>query len=70
MFKYHKKQLNQLKEAGVEVGIFNPKGINIVKGSSNYRIHSKMVVIDNKEALYGDSNFGDEYLDFDPKVHY
>jgi cardiolipin synthase len=59
-----------MRKAGIEVGIFNPKGINMVKGASNYRMHSKMIIIDNQDALYGDSNFGDEYLNLNPKVHY
>ncbi len=56
------KIFNQLKKYGVEVVCFNPKGLTAFKGSTNYRLHSKFIIVDNKVALYGGSNFADEYL--------
>ncbi|MCQ3907315.1 MAG: hypothetical protein MJ219_00700 [Mycoplasmoidaceae bacterium] len=44
---------------------FNPKGLTQFKGATNYRLHSKFVIVDNKIALYGGSNFADEYLSMD-----
>jgi cardiolipin synthase len=69
-FRYHKRDLKQLRAAGIEVGIFNPKGINVFKGSSNYRMHHKSLIVDNKLALYGGSNFGDDYLSMNAKCHH
>jgi cardiolipin synthase len=34
----------------------------VFKGSTNYRLHRKALIVDNKYALYGGSNIGDEYL--------
>jgi cardiolipin synthase len=55
-----------MKAAGVEIGIFNPKGINMFKGSTNFRSHEKCLIIDNVLAVYGSSNIGDEYLGISP----
>jgi len=52
----------KLKKHGIEVACFNPKGFTAFKGATNYRLHTKFIIIDNKIALYGGSNFADEYL--------
>lgn len=52
----------ELEKYGVEIACFNPKGLTMFKGATNYRLHSKFVIVDNKTALYGGSNFSDEYL--------
>lgn len=57
-----KRLIRHLKNAGVNVAIFNPKGINMFKGATNYRSHQKALIVDNSIALYGGSNLGDEYL--------
>lgn len=60
--RVNNKIFKQLQEYGVEVACFNPKGLTQFKGATNYRLHSKFVIVDNKVALYGGSNFADEYL--------
>lgn len=60
--RVNKKVFDNLEKYGVEVACFNPKGFTMFKGATNYRLHSKFVIIDNKIALYGGSNFADEYL--------
>lgn len=60
--RVNKKIFDELQKYGVEVSCFNPKGISMFKGATNYRLHSKFVIVDNKTALYGGSNFADEYL--------
>ena len=60
--RVNNKIFKQLQEYGVEVACFNPKGFTQFKGATNYRLHSKFVIVDNKTALYGGSNFADEYL--------
>jgi cardiolipin synthase len=40
------------------------------KSATNYRLHRKAIIIDNKCAFYGGSNIGDEYLSIDPKKYY
>ncbi len=67
---YHRinnKIFNELTEYGVEVACFNPRGLTKFKGSTNYRLHSKFLIVDNKVALYGGSNFADEYLSMNRK---
>lgn len=56
------KIYKELQKFGVEVACFNPKGFTAFKGATNYRLHSKFIIVDNKVALYGGSNFADEYL--------
>lgn len=60
--RVNNKIYKQLQDYGVEVACFNPKGLTLFKGATNYRLHSKFVIVDNKTALYGGSNFADEYL--------
>jgi len=60
--RVHKKVFDDLEKYGIEVACFNPSGFNMFKGATNYRLHSKFVIVDNKTALYGGSNFADEYL--------
>jgi cardiolipin synthase len=62
--------MKELKKAGIEIGVFNPPGLNIFKGATNYRLHRKVLIIDNKYAIYGGSNVGDEYLSIELKKHY
>jgi len=56
------KIYRQLVKYGIEVACFNPKGLTAFKGATNYRLHTKFIIVDNKVALYGGSNFADEYL--------
>ena len=65
-----KKLIKQLKEAKIEVAIFNPKGFNMFKSVTNYRSHRKVILVDNRAAIYGGSNIADEYLSISPKTNY
>ncbi len=65
-----KKLLKELRKNGVSVAVFNPHGINIFKGATNYRSHRKCIIIDNRKALFGGSNIGDEYLAIDKKTNF
>lgn len=58
----HEKIIKQMREAGIFVGIFNPKKITKYTSSTNFRCHRKCLIIDNEKALYGGSNIGDEYI--------
>jgi cardiolipin synthase len=60
--------INELKKNGIEIAIFNPKGINMFKGLTNFRSHRKAIIVDNEIAIYGGSNFGDEYLNMSKKT--
>jgi phosphatidylserine/phosphatidylglycerophosphate/cardiolipin synthase-like enzyme len=53
-----------LLEKGINVGIFNSPGINYFKSASNYRLHAKALIVDNKTAIYGGSNISSEYSAF------
>lgn len=66
--KFPYSMIKELKSNGVEVGVFNPKGFNMFKGATNYRLHRKAIIIDNETAIYGGSNIGDEYLNISKKT--
>ncbi|GHU47655.1 hypothetical protein FACS1894218_2550 [Bacilli bacterium] len=59
-----------MEDAGIEVGVFNFPGKNIFKSATNFRLHNKSLIIDNRVALYGGSNVGNEYLAMDPNKYY
>jgi cardiolipin synthase len=40
------------------------------KGLTNFRSHKKAIIVDNHTAIYGGSNFGDEYLGLNQKSCY
>ena len=63
--KIKAKNLRTLLDAGINVGIFNSPGINYFKSASNYRLHAKALIVDNKEAVYGGSNISSEYSVFE-----
>ena len=60
--KLKKQIVKSMVNAGINVGIFNSPGLNIYKSSTNYRLHTKALIIDNKKALFGGSNYADEYI--------
>ena len=60
--KLKKRIVKSIVNAGINVGIFNSPGLNIYKSSTNYRLHTKALIIDNKKALFGGSNYSDEYI--------
>ena len=62
--KIKRKNLKLLLEKGINVGIFNSPGINYFKSASNYRLHAKALIVDNKTAIYGGSNISSEYSTF------
>jgi cardiolipin synthase len=49
-------------DSGIEVVIFNPKGLFPYKSLSNFRNHEKLLIVDNEVALYGSANIADEYI--------
>lgn len=69
-FKKPHHIIKQLQKYGIPVAIFNPHGINMFKGVTNYRSHQKAIIVDNEVALYGGSNIADEYLTISPKTNY
>jgi putative cardiolipin synthase len=68
--------------AGVEVRIFNPfayrgdvelfRAIEFMFDASrlDYRMHNKLLVVDNAVALLGGRNIGDQYFQIDPKSQF
>ena len=53
--------LQAIKDAGIEVEIFNPVHRYINRLYFNYRDHRKITVIDGYVAYAGGINIGDEY---------
>lgn len=54
--------LQEMREAGVQVGIFGEARILLLSSQVNYRNHRKIVVIDGNIGFIGGLNVGDEYL--------
>ncbi|GIO86489.1 cardiolipin synthase 2 [Paenibacillus faecis] len=57
-----KSFVNELREAGVKVGIFGEVRFLALSSRVNYRNHRKIVVIDGNTGFIGGLNVGDEYL--------
>lgn len=68
--KFSRKYINNLKEAGAEVGVFFPPFVPLVSLRINYRNHRKICVIDGKEAFIGGLNIGDEYIGLSKRFGY
>jgi len=68
--KFSRKYINNLKEAGAEVGIFLPPFVPLVSLRINYRNHRKICIIDGKEAFIGGLNIGDEYIGLSKQFGY
>ena len=63
----NKKYMKSIKEAGVQIGIFDPTHLSIWNSNLNYRNHRKATVIDGKVGFVGGMNLGDEYNHEDKK---
>ncbi len=59
--RQHKNFLSSLKNAGIEVSVFNPI-YPLFNNFLNNRNHRKIVVIDGLVAITGGVNIGDEYI--------
>lgn len=56
-----------MKEAGIQVA-FHHRAID--PSSAQFRTHRKILAIDNKEAITGGRNIGDDYFDIDPVYNF
>lgn len=65
-----KRRWNELRQAGVKVGVFFPPFLGWLNLRVNFRNHRKIVVIDGKKAFVGGFNIGKEYISQDPKFGY
>ncbi len=55
-------KIARLRKEGIEVSVFNNKGVNKWISMTNFRSHRKGIYVDNKYALTGGSNIADEYI--------
>ncbi|WP_391591814.1 Cardiolipin synthase [[Mycoplasma] cavipharyngis] len=60
--KWSKKKLAAIRDAGIEIYYFN--GFHYWKTFSllNFRCHKKVLIVDNKYAIYGSANISDCYF--------
>ncbi len=65
-----KRVWRQLRQAGIQVGVFFPPVLGRLNLRVNYRNHRKIVVIDGKVGYVGGFNIGKEYISKDPKFGY
>ncbi len=61
MFRTSEDTLEQMREQGIQIHVFNPIHSYVDKLYMNYRSHQKMVVIDGEIAYTGGINLADEY---------
>jgi cardiolipin synthase len=69
-YKLSGRYVDELKRAGVEVGVFLPPLIAFFDKRMNYRNHRKIVVVDGTVGFLGGINIGDEYLGADSRLGY
>lgn len=68
--KFEKKYKKELRENGVEIGIFFPPFVPLLSLRINYRNHRKICIVDGREAYIGGFNIGDEYIGLSKKFGY
>ncbi|MBP2001846.1 cardiolipin synthase [Paenibacillus shirakamiensis] len=54
--------LNEMRDAGIQIGVYGKVKFLALSSRVNYRNHRKIVVIDGNTAFMGGLNVGDEYL--------
>lgn len=59
--RHNKRDVLELKEAGVEYVVFFPHKLGIFNMKINFRNHRKIIIIDSKVGYLGGFNIGDEY---------
>lgn len=58
----YKEWFYELQDEGVEIVEFFPSKLRFFNLNVNYRLHRKIVVVDNLVGYMGGANIGDEYL--------
>ena len=61
-----KRRWEELRRAGILVGVFFPPILGWLNLRVNYRNHRKIVVIDGNVGFVGGFNIGREYISKDP----
>ena len=65
-----KKRWDEMRGAGIKVGVFFPPFLGWLNLRVNYRNHRKIVVVDGDVGFVGGFNIGREYISRDPKFGY
>jgi cardiolipin synthase len=68
MMRIRGEDLEQLRQMGVEVKIFNPVHHYVNRLYFNYRDHRKITSIDGDTVYTGGVNVGDEYANITHKL--
>lgn len=66
--KIGKKQIEKLRDAGVEVSPVNKIRFKLLANRINYRDHRKIVVIDGLHVFTGGINVSDRYINPNPNI--
>lgn len=66
LIQMNKKLLDEMREAGVHLGVFKPFMRN--KWHLNFRNHRKILVVDGKAGFFGGMNIGDDYVGKYPEI--
>ena len=63
-----RKDLERLRQKGIQVGVFFPAVLGRLQPRINYRNHRKIIVIDGRAGFIGGFNIGREYVGKDEKL--
>lgn len=66
LIKMSEKVLDDMREAGIQLGLFKPFTRN--KFHLNFRNHRKILVVDGKAGFFGGMNIGDDYIGKYPEI--
>lgn len=66
LVKMSEEVIDQMIEAGVHLGLFNPFRRN--KWHLNFRNHRKILVVDGRVGFFGGLNIGDDYIGKYPEI--
>ncbi len=68
--RYNKRVINKLRKNNINFQLFTNNKFPLLHYAHNTRNHKKIVIVDNKKALYGGSNLSEEYLPFRKNTSY
>ncbi|MGL5205135.1 MAG: phospholipase D-like domain-containing protein [Metamycoplasmataceae bacterium] len=67
---FNDNEIDEMKEAGIEIEIFNKIRFPFLNIKQTFRLHRKTVIIDGNIVHTGGINISDEYFSFDKKFGY
>ncbi|MDR1193591.1 MAG: phospholipase D-like domain-containing protein [Peptococcaceae bacterium] len=63
-----RRRIRELRRQGIDLRIFSPLRLRLIRNPLNYRNHRKILVVDGKVGVVGGANIGNDYLGLYPEV--